>query len=116
VSGWEATRAEAILLLTHEPGPDREKREDRMTAATHPTADAHDPSLAGARAWFAQNGLSRPRTGRLLAGVSAGVARRYDVNPLVVRVLTVATIVVLSPIVYLAAWILMPQDDVGPTA
>jgi phage shock protein C len=81
-----------------------------MAVATHPQVDAHDNSLAGARAWFAQKGLSRPREGRILAGVCAGIARRYDVNPLVARLLGIATVLVLTPLVYVAAWILMPKD------
>jgi phage shock protein C len=80
-----------------------------MTAATHP--HVNDSSLAGARAWFSHKGLSRPREGRVIAGVSASYARRYDINPLIARIVTIAVIAVLSPIVYLAAWILMPQDD-----
>lgn len=81
-----------------------------MTATTYPDVDLNDNSLAGARAWFAQRGLSRPREGRVLAGVAAAFARRYHINPLVARLGAVATVVVLSPIVYVAAWILMPQD------
>jgi phage shock protein PspC (stress-responsive transcriptional regulator) len=81
-----------------------------MTAATHPNATVTDASLDGARAWFSQKGLSRPREGRVLAGVAAGFARRYEINPLVARLLAIATIVLLSPIVYVAAWILMPPD------
>jgi phage shock protein PspC (stress-responsive transcriptional regulator) len=81
-----------------------------MTAATHPRADVNDKSLAGARAWFAQRGLSRPREGRVLAGVAAGFARRYEINPLVAQILAVATAVVLTPIVYIGAWVLMPND------
>ena len=81
-----------------------------MTAATSPHVDLNDNSLAGARAWFAQRGLSRPREGRVLAGVSAAFARRYHINPLVARLGTIATVLVLSPIIYVAAWILMPQD------
>jgi phage shock protein PspC (stress-responsive transcriptional regulator) len=80
------------------------------TASTHPQVDPHESSLRGARAWFAEKGLSRPREGRILSGVAAGLARRYDVNPLVARVLVVATILVLTPLVYLGAWVLMPED------
>ena len=68
-------------------------------------------SLAGARAWFAAKGLTRPREGRVIAGVAAGFARRYDVNPLVARIIAIGTALVLTPLVYIAAWILMPTDD-----
>jgi phage shock protein PspC (stress-responsive transcriptional regulator) len=74
-----------------------------MTATTHPNVDLADNSLAGARAWFAQKGLARPREGRVLAGVAAGFARRYDINPLVARLGAIASVLVLSPIVYIAA-------------
>jgi phage shock protein PspC (stress-responsive transcriptional regulator) len=81
-----------------------------MAVATPPQIDLHDNSLSGARAWFAQNGLSRPREGRVLAGVCASFARRYGLNPLVARLLGVASILVLTPLLYVGAWILMPQD------
>jgi phage shock protein C len=81
-----------------------------MSVATHPQVDLRDNSLAGARAWFARKGLSRPRQGRLLAGVAASFARRYDVNPLVARLATIITVLVLTPLVYVGAWILMPKD------
>jgi phage shock protein C len=81
-----------------------------MTTATYPQPDVHASSLAGARAWFSQKGLSRPRDGRILAGVCASFARRYDINPLVARLLGIATALILTPLVYVAAWILMPTD------
>jgi phage shock protein C len=81
-----------------------------MAADTHSNIDLHDNSLAGARAWFVRKGLTRPRQGRVLAGVAAGFARRYDVNPLVARVLTLGGVLILTPLVYVAAWILMPKD------
>jgi phage shock protein PspC (stress-responsive transcriptional regulator) len=84
-----------------------------MAVATQPQIDLHDNSLAGARAWFARKGLWRPREGRLLAGVCAGFARRYDVNPLVARLLGILGVLVLSPLVYVAAWVLMPNDTGG---
>jgi phage shock protein PspC (stress-responsive transcriptional regulator) len=87
-----------------------------MAVATHPQIDVHDNSLAGARAWFAEKGLSRPREGRVLAGVCAGFARRYEVNPLVARLLGIVGVLVLSPLVYVAAWVLMPNDGPGTPA
>ena len=88
-----------------------------MTAPTYPQVDVRDSSLSGARAWCARKGLSRPREGRLLTGVCASFARRYDVNLLVARLVGIAGILVLTPLVYVAAWILMPKDaSVAPTA
>jgi phage shock protein C len=80
------------------------------TTATNP-ASSSDASIAGARSWFAQNGLARPREGRLLGGVSAGLARRYGVNLLVMRVLSVMTALFLTPLVYIILWVLMPSES-----
>jgi phage shock protein PspC (stress-responsive transcriptional regulator) len=98
-----------LLVCKRTPGHPGET-EDMMSVATHPPVTSHDNSLSGARAWFAEKGLSRPRKGRLLAGVFASFARRYDVNPLVARVLGIATILILTPLLYVGAWILMPSD------
>jgi len=76
----------------------------------HANSPQYDTSLDGARAWFAAQGLTRPRKGRLLGGVTAGFARRYDVNLLVARVATVMGVVVLTPVLYLPLWVLMPKD------
>jgi phage shock protein C len=82
-----------------------------MSATTTPHAELPGSPLANARAWFARKGLARPRTGRVLGGVAASFARRYDVDPLVARLLTITVALVLSPLVYIGAWILMPNDD-----
>ena len=84
-----------------------------MSATTHPQVDVNARSLAGARAWFAHKGLSRPREGRVVAGVSAAFARRYDLNPLVAQIIAVVTLITLTPIVYGLAWLLMPSDAEG---
>ena len=81
-----------------------------MNATADHEANAHDASLAGARAWFAEKGLSRPREGRILAGVVAAYTRRFDLNPLVGRILGVVGILTFTPIAYVVAWILMPAD------
>jgi phage shock protein PspC (stress-responsive transcriptional regulator) len=78
-----------------------------MSATTHPNTSP--------RAWSSQTTLSRPREGRMIAGVAAGFARRYEIDPVVARLVTVAAIVVLSPLVYVAAWILMPKDPATPS-
>jgi phage shock protein C len=78
------------------------------TASAQP--DPSENSLAGARAWFAENGLTRPREGRMLAGVTAGFARRYGLNPLVARVAAIVGVIVLTPLLYVPLWVLMPSD------
>lgn len=90
-----------------------------MSATTHPQVDVNARSLAGARAWFAHKGLSRPREGRVVGGVAAAFARRYDLNPLVAQIIAIVTVITLTPLVYGLAWILMPNDaeaEVVPAA
>jgi phage shock protein C len=83
-----------------------------MSANTYVQADPRASSVAGARAWFAQRGLTRPRSGKWIAGVAAGLARRYEWNPLVVRLLVIASFVLPGSqvLAYVALWILMPRD------
>jgi phage shock protein PspC (stress-responsive transcriptional regulator) len=61
---------------------------------------------------MAEQGLVRPRSGRFLAGVCAGLARRFGMRPGVVRLLFVVSIVLPGPqfLVYIALWILMPSE------
>ena len=68
--------------------------------------------MSGTRAWFREQGLTRPRSGRWIAGVCAGVARRFGINPLIVRLLVVASVFLPGPqvIAYVALWILMPRE------
>lgn len=83
-----------------------------MSATQYTEADPGESSLAGARAWFAQRGLTRPRQGKWLAGVAAAFARRFDWNPLVVRLIVIASVVLPGSqvLAYIALWILMPRD------
>jgi phage shock protein PspC (stress-responsive transcriptional regulator) len=77
------------------------------TTANQPHEDA---SLSSARAWFADNGLARPKERRLLGGVSAALARRYGISLLVMRLAVLAASLILTPLIYLALWILMPSE------
>jgi phage shock protein PspC (stress-responsive transcriptional regulator) len=81
------------------------------TTTTPNPVSTSDASIAGARSWFAQHGLSRPRHGQLLGGVCAGLARRYGVNLLVMRVLAVMTALFLTPLAYVVLWVLMPRES-----
>jgi phage shock protein PspC (stress-responsive transcriptional regulator) len=101
------------LSYAHNAGPQPGETENTMNSTTHPPVDIHEGSLRGARAWFAEKGLSRPLEGRVLTGVSAGIARRYDLNRLVARLLVVTGMLVLTPLAYVAAWVLMPSDEQG---
>jgi phage shock protein PspC (stress-responsive transcriptional regulator) len=61
---------------------------------------------------LAANGLVRPQSGRFLAGVCAGLARRFGMKPGVVRLLFVVSILLPGPqiLVYAALWVLMPSE------
>lgn len=59
--------------------------------------------------------FARPRRRRLIAGVCAGIARRYDVSPWLVRVGFLVSCLLPGPqiVAYVAACILMPEDPRG---
>ena len=59
--------------------------------------------------------LSRPRRRRVIAGVCAGIARRYGVSPWLVRLGFVASCLLPGPqvLIYIALWIFLPQDPRG---
>ena len=56
--------------------------------------------------------LQRPKSGRVIAGVCAAIARRFGWSVTLVRVLTVASIVLPGPqvIVYVILWIFIPKE------
>jgi phage shock protein PspC (stress-responsive transcriptional regulator) len=56
--------------------------------------------------------LVRPRRGRLVAGVCAGLARRFDMSPTAIRVLFVLSMFLPGPqiLLYLALWIILPPE------
>jgi phage shock protein C len=56
--------------------------------------------------------LQRPKSGRVIAGVCAAVARRFGWSVTLVRVLTVASIILPGPqvIVYVILWIFIPKE------
>ena len=56
--------------------------------------------------------LVRPSRGRLIAGVCAGLARRFDMKPWQVRALFVISCLLPGPqfLLYIALWIFLPSD------
>ncbi len=63
-----------------------------------------------------REGLSRPRDGRWLGGVCAGLGRRFGIDPGPARLLFVLSLIVLPGsqlIVYPLLWILMPSEQTG---
>ena len=56
--------------------------------------------------------LTRARRGRVVAGVCAGIARTFNIQPLIVRVAAVALTFASGAgvIAYVAAWLLLPRE------
>jgi len=56
--------------------------------------------------------LVRPRDGRWIAGVCAGIARRYGLDPKAVRIVFVLSCLLPGPqvLIYLLLWLLMPAE------
>lgn len=68
--------------------------------------------LPQARTGFAGRGLVRPRRGRMVAGVLAGLARRFGIGAWTARVLFLVSLLLPGPqvVAYLVLWILMPKE------
>ena len=56
--------------------------------------------------------LSRPRNGRVIAGVCAALGNRFGMSPLLVRVIFLVSLLLPGPqfLIYLAGWILIPDE------
>lgn len=56
--------------------------------------------------------LRRPRTGRVLAGVCAGIAQRFGWRPWTVRIAFLLSCILPGPqfIAYIVLWILVPEE------
>ncbi|WP_117213120.1 PspC domain-containing protein [Allorhizocola rhizosphaerae] len=60
-----------------------------------------------------QQGLVRPREGRVLAGVVAGLGRRFGIDPWPARLLFVLVLLLIPGsqiLIYPILWILMPNE------
>jgi phage shock protein C len=63
---------------------------------------------------FVQQGLVRPREGRVLGGVCAGLGRRFGIAPWTARLLFVLLLMVIPGsqiLIYPVLWILMPSQE-----
>lgn len=63
-------------------------------------------------------GLRRARDDRVIAGVCGGIGRYLDVDPVVVRIVTVVLVAFggAGALLYLAGWLLMPDEMTGTAA
>jgi phage shock protein PspC (stress-responsive transcriptional regulator) len=69
--------------------------------------------LGWIRGRLAEAGLFRPASGGLVAGVLAGLARRFGVSPWVLRGAFLLSILLPGPqfLLYAALWIAMPPES-----
>ena len=62
---------------------------------------------------FRREGLVRPRDGRVLGGVCAGLGRRFGIDPWPARLLFVLILLIVPGsqlLIYPVLWILMPSE------
>jgi phage shock protein C len=67
---------------------------------------------------FRRQGLVRPREGRVLAGVCAGLGRRFGLDAWMARLLFVLVLLVIPGsqlLIYPVLWILMPNEETDST-
>jgi len=64
------------------------------------------------------NTLMRPRQGRIIGGVCAGLADRFGLRPWTVRLIFLLSCLLPGPqfIAYLAMWIIIPGEQERPAA
>ena len=103
---------------SREPIPSSEEQSTGPTQESPPASTPEQPApaatggLAESRAWLGGQGLVRPRQGRMIAGVCAGLARRYAMPVFLVRVLMVAAgLAGVGVVAYPVAWVLIPNED-----
>jgi phage shock protein PspC (stress-responsive transcriptional regulator) len=83
-----------------------ENTTDEPIPADTATTEMPPPAPSGA-------GFIRPKEGRMLAGVCAGIANRWDVDVTLVRIGAVVLSVMtgVGVVAYLATWLLTPSSD-----
>lgn len=56
--------------------------------------------------------LTRPTNGRVIAGVCAALARRFNLSPTLVRFLFILSLLLPGPqvIIYVVLWVLFPAE------
>ncbi len=70
--------------------------------------------MSDIRTTFDRQGLVRPRYGRIIGGVCAGLGRRFGLTPWISRLLFVLLLMVVPGsqlLIYPVLWILMPSEE-----
>lgn len=62
--------------------------------------------------------MTRPRDGRMIGGVCAGLARRFGIKTRTMRIIFVLSCLLPGPqfLIYLALWLLMPNERAASVA
>jgi phage shock protein C len=62
--------------------------------------------------------IKRSRDDRMLGGVCGGIAKHLNIDPVIVRIATIALVCAIGAgaVAYVAAWVLMPLEDGPATA
>jgi phage shock protein PspC (stress-responsive transcriptional regulator) len=57
--------------------------------------------------------MSRPRNNRMVAGVCSGIGRRFGIDPTIVRLAFVASMLLPGPqiLLYIVGWVLIPEES-----
>jgi phage shock protein PspC (stress-responsive transcriptional regulator) len=57
--------------------------------------------------------LVRPRTDRVIAGVGAGLARRFGMKPATMRLIFILSCLLPGPqvLIYIALWVIVPEGE-----
>jgi phage shock protein C len=58
--------------------------------------------------------LTRSKSDRMIAGVAGGIARYFNIDPVIVRLLFVVAVLAggVSPLIYVLLWIVMPEEKI----
>jgi phage shock protein C len=57
--------------------------------------------------------LTRSRTDRMIGGVAGGIARYFNIDPVIVRLVMVLSVFAggVTPLIYLVLWAIMPEEQ-----
>ena len=62
--------------------------------------------------------FTRSRSDKMIAGVCGGIARYFNIDPVIVRLIFVLSVFLggVSPLIYVLLWIVMPEEPAAYTA
>jgi phage shock protein PspC (stress-responsive transcriptional regulator) len=79
-----------------------------------PIAESERNPMNSVHESMTRQGLVRPRNGRIIGGVCAGLARRFGLDPWIARLIFVATLLIIPGsqiLIYPVLWVLMPTEQ-----